>query len=292
MEYPFGWPVAPNTHVIRERRLSQGRGTVLVSAGDLVEPTDIIARSIETEQTVKAGFRGKILRIILEYGAVIEGTAMVINGLAGFGPSCAGKIQILPQLGVNANTVISPEAIAVFSGSLTADLLRAAVSNRAGGIFAAGAPAELLSEFLQADVTALLDGAQHLFKPPPCTIILAHGFENRPMAKEIYRQLSALSGQTALMNGYSNIFSGARPELIYSEENARQTPLGATDPIVAVQSRVWITQGSYAGSGGIVEAIPVAQRRFPSGIIARAAVIRLDTGEEILEPLSNVQRIG
>lgn len=284
------WALRQAEMVERERVLPTGRGVVQVAMDDAVEPGQSMVQGAMPSWPVLAGLRGRVVRIIPERGVVVAGTATVIAGLAGFGPATVGPVIFLPS--PSAFSPALPQgAIGIATGELTRDLLNMAIAGRLAGIFAASARPETIEMLAGTDCTALLDGSLPATNTLPLSIVLAHGFGVRTLKAEIVQVLAGAVGQPILLNPGMAGEAGRPPELllplpwqtpIRTERTARLVPGVA----------VWVKGGEHDGLSGRMVRVLSAGQVFPSGVRARAARIRLESGIEVTLPLANLQRVG
>ncbi len=288
MEAPSEWLLRQADAIERERVLPSGRGMVLVAVDDPVEPEQMIIA--QGAVTVLAGLRGRVKRVVPERGVVIGGTATVIEGLAGFGSPVVGPLAFMPQTGTFPQ-ILPPGSVAVVPGELTPDAMQGALTSRVVGIFAASAQPQVIEALAGTECSALLDGSLPPTNPLPLSVVLAHGFGRRPMRPEIMQILAPYANQTVLLNPPQRSGSAQRAELVIPLP-WQAVPRISFDNAIIPGAVVWVTGGEFHGAAGRVSRLLHTGQVMPSGIRARAARVRLETGAEVTLPLANLQRVG
>ena len=290
MDYPLGWPVLPAVQVARERALAQGRGAVMVAVDDTVEPMQPIAQ-IATEPPVLAGLRGRVIRVLPERGVVIEGRVTAIQGLFGFGAAVVGPIAHIPSDATPTAGPVKPGTILVVPGLLTDEVLFSAIAGHAAGIFAASVQPQVIKTLTRMEPMALVDGTQSPSNLP-LTVVLAHGFGERPMAREIWQILGAAAGHMALLDPTTVMARNQRPELLIPLPTHVVAPVGPADISLMPGVPIWVVGSAYDGTSGRISRLLATTQVMPSGIRVRAALVQLDSGAAVVLPLTNLQRVG
>lgn len=291
VDYPLGWPVLPAVQVTRERLLPTGRGALMIAVDDHVEPLQPIAQG-NGSPLLLAGLRGRVTRIVPERGAVIEGSVTAIQGLFGFGAEVVGPIVHFPVGNVQAASLVKPGSILVIPGPLTDEILFAAIAGHAAGGFAASAQPQPIKTLTRAEPTALVDGTQPPAADLPITVVLAHGFGEHQLAREIWQILGAAAGHIALLAPATNIQRNQRPELLIPLPAQVSAPAGPADISLKAGMAVWTVGGTHDGAPGHIIRLLSSGQVMPSGIRTRAALVHLTSGADVVLPLTNLQRIG
>jgi hypothetical protein len=240
-----------------------------------------------------AGMRGRVVQIIPDRGAVIEGQATVVSGLWGMGREVAGPVVLYPLGSAHAPTVVIPGCILIVPGAVDEAVVRDASAGRAGAIFAASAAPQIVEELAGMPCAALLDGTQPPPHEPPCALALAHGFGNQPLGNDIIQAIAAQAGtgEWGLIAPATNLFRNQRPELLLSLR-ATMPVTQRVDAALEPGAQVWVIGGVHAGASGKLVRLLGSPFVFPSGIHAHAARVQLEDGTDATIALANLQRVG
>jgi hypothetical protein len=154
-----------------------------------------------------------------------------------------------------------------------------------------------LEGFLHADVLQLLTtpntemAQEHL---PPLTLMLTEGIGQRPMPEHTLTLLQQYQGSLALLSGATSTSTHASPELLIPLPVQEIRSWHPDQPVHTLSpgAVVRICGGEYNGEIGVIEAFPVYQQRFPSGIRARAVSVFLECKKHVVVPVALAERIG
>ncbi|TMC61004.1 MAG: hypothetical protein E6J21_09255 [Chloroflexota bacterium] len=155
-----------------------------------------------------------------------------------------------------------------------------------------------LEGFLQTNLVELInridvESAQaHL---PPVTILLTEGIGIFAMPVRTINFLSHYQGSIALLSGATSIRQGIFPELVISlplvEIQQHWHPM-RPDTTLSIGAQVRVCSGDHEGAIGTINYLYSHQQVFASGILARAALLRLEDGSMLTVPLSVIERIS
>jgi hypothetical protein len=123
----------------------------------------------------------------------------------------------------------------------------------------------------------------------PVPIIVLEGFGRRPIGAVSHKLLVSLERRDVALNAENwNVLTGIKPEAFFpAAVPSSVTP--APDFIsFDVNQRVRIIRPPHAGEMGVVDEIR-GITAFPGGLRARAALIRLENGEDAIIPLVNLE---
>jgi hypothetical protein len=308
MNYPLGWPVIPGITVRRERRMDRP-GVALVQPGQEVQPDQTIAHvnPLGTAgsapfapprfgaQTLHAGLGGQVIEAT-SHGVTIEGLVAVVQGLIGVGEQVVGELNILSKeaLKIPADMIpLTRGVILVVPGTLTLDLLEYAARADVVGLVASSMKVVELEKALGVDLTALLDGLPVPENPRPLpTLLFTEGLGERHMASSTLALLRQHGGDYALLSGATDPRRNRRPELLISLPPGAYPPAVKADPRVVNGAIVRVSSGEYAGEIGQVMQTFQKPQCLPSGIHARAVLVRLERGLKVTFPIYNLERIS
>jgi len=247
-----------------------GEGKVLIEA--IVSPFEL-----------KAGFDGKVKRIIPDWGVVIETRGALIQGMWGNGKAAYGLVQTMlkdpaDELTVDQVNISVRGAIVIGGYCQDPQVLESA------------AKAPIKGLILGSMSSALLPLAEKMTFP----IIILDGFGQIPMNSIAYKLLTTTTKDRDISlhaQAYQSS-KGNRPEIIVSLPS-----LGLIEPLLETDAfssgqKVYLVNKSYTSQTGIIEHFLAKPFMFPSGIIAPAAVIRLDNNDLVKVPLASLETFG
>lgn len=263
-------PVGITKRVVRTPK----NGRVIVAGGGQV------LLELETPPyEVKAGMPGSVVTLIEDRGAEIETTGALIQGVWGNGHIDFGLMFVLLR---------SPDDV------LTADRLD--VSMRGSMILggycgeaevlrtAANLPARAL--ILSSINPALLPLAERARFP----IMVIEGFGQRPMNSVAFNLLTTNERREIALNAQPwDAFQGIKPEIIIPLPASVEPSLPQETETFSAGQRVRGIRAPYLGGIGSIVDIRPGVTSLPSGITALAADVQLESGEQVVIPLANLE---
>ena len=229
-----------------------------------------------------AGIPGVITEVIGERGVVIRSTGSVVQGLWGNGGLETGvMISVMenPDEVFDANRLDVSIRGSIILGGCAEDpaVIKNATELPVRGLILASMSPALLPLAMQAAFP----------------IILLDGFGRRPMNSTAYKLLSTNVKRDVTLNAENyDRLNGTRPEVFIplpvSQEppELREVETFAPGQIVRVISLIAPSQV------GTLEQIFANPATLASGLKAKAAAVRLENGEEIIVPLTNLEVLG
>ena len=252
-------------------------------------------------ETLPAALRGRVVDITRRGGVVIESRVAVLQGAIGVGYQVAGVLTMwqAPGSGGGGEKQSVPTGVLlVVPGPLNSSMLREVLASGVVGIIASSIPFRDLEGFLQTNLVELInridvESAQaHL---PPVTILLTEGIGIFAMPVRTINFLSHYQGSIALLSGTTSIRQGIFPELVISlplvEIQQHWHPM-RPDTTLSIGAQVRVCSGDHEGAIGTINYLYSHQQVFASGILARAALLRLEDGSMLTVPLSVIERIS
>lgn len=252
--------------------------------GQIVEVRDslILIESATTTFELRAHIKGQVTNVMPNRGVVISAAGTLIQGVWGNGGEAEGVLKILadnPQRPLRARSIdVSCHGTVVVGGRLLDDkVLEQAVEAKVRGIIIGGVNAEM-----RPTLEAL-----------PFPVLITEGFGALPMSQQVFSLLHSNMGREAMLSGDTRTKWGARrPEVLIPlradeqmpQEEASISPLQVGDQVRALRA-------PYFGAIGNVADIPVTPQVVESGARLRVAVVDLETGEQALIPLANLELI-
>src|SRR6266516_1097841 len=309
MTYLLGWSVISQIQVRRERWPGgyKTRAVPLVSPGQEVQPTQPVMR-LEHVGPVKApatvphiSFPGVKDAPIGAGGQPAHSDAPASDQYVGetLPAALRGRVVDITRSGGGGEKQSVPTGVLlVVPGPLNSSMLREVLASGVVGVIASSIPFRDLEGFLQTNLVELINridvkSAQaHL---PPVTILLTEGIGIFAMPVRTINFLSNYQGSIALLSGATSIRQGIFPELIISlplvEIQQHWHPM-RPDTTLSIGAQVRVCSGDHEGAIGTINYLYSHQQVFASGILARAALLRLEDGSLLTVPLAVIERIS
>ncbi len=260
-------------------------------------------REAPTPVEKDAYIEGIVTRVLPEEGVVVSCEGALVQGIFGVGGERQGKIAVLSDTDSGA---ISPDkltevergCIVVGRGTVSGAALRRASEVGVIGIVCGGVIDRELMDYLAEalhqpgyDIGVAITGQE----PIPFTLVMTEGFGTIQMAERTYELLQSLEGQTASINGATQIRAGViRPEVIVprsagsvtrgmrEDEDSSQLDLGTP---------IRIIREPYFGLLGQVSGLPQELVQVESETMVRVLEAKLADGRTVTVPRANVEII-
>ena len=231
---------------------------------------------------LKAGMDGTVARIIPDWGVIIETRGVLIQGIWGNGKAAYGLMQLMLE---------NPED----------ELIAGQINISARGTIGVGGYCQdpkVLKNAAQAPLKGLVLGSMSsalvpLAQQASFPILILDGFGRLPINSAAYKLLTTAQGRNISLHAQAYQASkGERPEIIITLPTPeRLEPPLEVDEFSAGQ-RVYLMNKSYAAQTGTIEQILSKPFKFPNGIIAPVAEIRLENGDLVKVPLASLETFG
>lgn len=124
----------------------------------------------------------------------------------------------------------------------------------------------------------------------PYPVIVMEGFGELPISEPIYQLLKNNAGREAALEGRPPApYQAERPEVIIPQTANREADL--PDEVIPLDAglRVRALRGPERGSVGVVREVLDRAIGYPSGLLARSAVVDLEGSGPITVPLANLE---
>jgi hypothetical protein len=255
---------------------------------------------------LRAGVHGRIA-LVDEERLVVVAAGALAQGVLGLGGPCHGILAFvdgLPGEPVTEDDIGPRHAgcVVVAGGRVTVGALRRAAE--IGVVAFIAGSADKLDLDLFARVTLNLIAL--LAVDVPVTVMLTEGFGDLPMSPRTLGILLGLVGREASVDGTTQLRAGVvRPEVIVPlrvpdiEEAVAVAAVsqivpaggGVRDGRIRLGSRVRVVRTPHFGRYGEVIELPVDLLTLETEARVRAARLRLETGETVVVPRSNLERV-
>lgn len=247
------------------------------------------------EIIVTAFMNGRVTEVIPSYGAVVETTGVLINGVFGVGPENYGELALLdedPTANLTADMIgddLAGKVIAA-GGYATNEALERALEVGVNGVICATASYLNLVNSLGVKLGVGITGQEDI----SMTVILMEGFGELNMRRHAFDALRQLDGMGVSVNGRTQIRAGAiRPEIVCPFAGYDGPVYEAEDVVedIVLGQRVRIVSDPYFGILGEVVEMPNRPQEIETGAKVPVARIRIDgEDEEVVSiPRKNVE---
>jgi len=245
---------------------------------------------------VKAYLAGEVVEILPGEGCVVQTSGALVQGIFGIGGETHGELAAAcaaPDQPLTPDLLTDDlrDRIVLGGGRVTAEALKKAVRLGVRGVVTGGFDDRDLRDFLGYDLGVAITGAERL----GLTLIITEGFGDIGMADKTFQLLRAQVGQTACVNGATQIRAGViRPEVLVPLPST--TPAGpaegAAGPAgLALGSLVRVIRVPWFGRLGRVSDLPPEPRALESGSLARVLEVTFSDGARAIVPRANVELI-
>ncbi len=174
---------------------------------------------------------------------------------------------------------------------MTVKAIQKAKEVGAAAVVSGGMDDEDLKDFLGYDLGVAITGNEDV----GLTVIVTEGFGEIAMAVRTYNLLRNREGDTAAVNGATQIRAGVmRPEIIIpltEAEKAKEAEPEHSGGFLEIGIPVRIIRDPYFGLIGEVSGLPAEPAVLGSGSKARVLEVQLDSGESVTIPRANVELI-
>lgn len=240
---------------------------------------------------VDAYVQGSVVSVLEGEGVVVETRGALIQGIFGVGGERQGAVRMAAQDPAEAltETHLTPDMagqVVVGGSNISGAALRRASEIGVAGVVVGAIVDRDLIDFLGYDIGVAITGHEAI----NLTLILTEGFGTIRMADRTFRLLQSLAGQTASINGATQIRAGViRPELIVPRAAAAEGEGERLD--LELGTPIRIIREPYFGQLATVAALPPELQEIPSGALVRVLEAKLQNGEQVVVPRANVEII-
>jgi len=254
----------------------------------------VVFREPPVPVEVRAYVDGKVVEVIDGEGVVVETRGALVQGIFGLAGERQGPIVIGVQkpdqhLDAKDFTEAHRGKVVVGGARLTLAGFRRAIELGVTAVVCGGFAYQDVKEILGYDVGVAVTGSEEL----ATTLVVTEGFGDIAMAKATFELLKSLAGETASVNGATQIRAGViRPEVLVPRLGKHDVVADddAPPPGLDVGAPVRGIRAPYFGRIGKIVRLPVALATMPSETKVR--VVEVDfNGEKVIVPRANVEVI-
>ena len=251
------------------RVLLVGNGQVLIEVGD-------------STFEVHANMPGVVTRLIDDRGVEITFNGALIQGVWGNGPMNVGLMLSMLS---KAEDVLAVKQLDV---SLRGSVLLGGYCDDPNALRTAE-ELPVRGIILGSMAAALVPLALQVHYP----IILVDGFNKRPLNSTAFKLLTTNVKRDVTLNAAPwDRQSGARPEIFIPLPVTLEPPVPRESETFAPDQPVRLIRDPHCGEVGTLLELKSGLTSMPSGLRVEAAEVRLESGEQLVVPLANLEVLG
>jgi hypothetical protein len=227
---------------------------------------------------LKAGLPGEVIEFVPDRGVVIESAGALLQGVWGNGRVDSGQLSVLaktPEHEINPSDLdVSSRGSVVLAGYCNDPEIFKVIDELAlHGLILGSMEARLITKAAKS----------------PVPIIVLEGFGRRPIGAVSHKLLVSLERRDVALNAENwNMLTGIKPEVFFPAAVPSSVTHAPDFISFDVNQRVRIVRPPHAGETGVVDEVR-GITAFSGGLRARAALIRLENGENAIIPLVNLE---
>ena len=275
---PAGTTVAYGGGIFAQAIKVEHRGRVVAAGGG-----QILLDTSEKEFSLKAGISGEVIELIPNKGVIIREVGALIQGVWGNGKMNSGTLHVLAKDPAHilepSQIDISLRSFIILAGSCQdAECLKSAADITARGLILSSIHPSLLG----------------LARKMPYPIVVTDAIGKRAMNKSAYKIISTNNQrENVTVNGEnSDHYKGTRPEIIIPLPHSDLPSTPRDVETFAPGQKVRLRREPHAGATGTLNRLPEELEKLPNGLRVLAGEIKLDSGEQLIVPLVNLEVLG
>ena len=257
----------------------------------------VIVRGAPQPVELRAYLKGHVTEVVPHEGCVIEADVSFVQGIFGIGGEAFGPLRMActspsHELAATSITDDMKGCIVVGGARITAAAIERGRQVGVSALVGGGVDDRDLEKVLGYALGVAITGSEKI----GLTLVVTEGFGEIAMAQRTFALLSSHAGAEAVCNGTTQIRAGViRPEVLVPLPASREAAVvsaGEEAPTsLTIGAPVRVIRDPYFGLIGTVTALPSEPQVLASGSRARVLQVSFDTGERIMIPRANVERI-
>jgi hypothetical protein len=231
---------------------------------------------------LRAGFPGLVVSSDGVQSVIIEAAGGLIQGVWGNGKQEFGVMRIAVEgagepLTAEMLDIDARGAILVAGACFDAEPLRQAAELRVRGLVFGGFNSQLIPVANQL----------------PYPVLVLDGFGERAINAPAYEILISNTGREVMLDARPiRAYDDHRPEVIIPHAAGRRPDPPSEVVPLAAGVRVHVLRPPHEGAVGLVKELPPQAITFPSGVMARCAIVDIEGVGEASIPLANLEIIS
>jgi hypothetical protein len=239
----------------------------------------VVIQSVPVPVEVTADLRGKIVRLIADFGAVVETEGGLIQGVWGLGAEAAGIVKVpvkAPEEPLTTHMIdVSCQGYVLVGGSIDRAALDKAVEMKVKAIVVGGVHADLV-----------------VAGRAPLPLVATEGLGALPMSDVVFNLLQTNEGQEACVSGAMAIGGeSVRPEVILFIPGTGEPARQARWRDLRVGATVRITREPHLGRLGVVRRLPAVSVSMRPASALPGVEVELRGGAVISVSVRNLELV-
>lgn len=253
----------------------------------------VLFREPPKKLPIRAYIKGKVTKVIKDFGVEVESEGTFIQGIFGIGGETNGELVVAVE---SPDEELLPEDIKpeykgkIIVGGKHAGLavIKRGIEIGVHAVIVGGIHDRDLRQILGYDIGVAVTGTEKI----GLTLIVTEGFGIIPMAEYTFRLLKDREGDKASVSGATQIRAGVmRPEIIVPgfPKGAREVKKDVGRGWIEIGDPVRVIREPHFGVIGSVSALPSELTEVGSGSKVRVLEVALGGGEKIIVPRANIE---